>query len=223
MPLVGRLPVVIGLLFTGACASAERPPQTPANLQPAKSTSEDAYVDPTESVQPIALSPLFDASLARSSFPSPTVGNLGCSGQAAPTGDHARDYESLAAACGAPTGLREYTKAFSGQLHHAHDQRDEYRVHLPAGFCFRVLAASDATVFDLGVRLLGPNGEPIAADATASSIAVAGDEPVCVADEGDYQVVVELNGPGFGGYTFGLWGRPRATIAIAERPLRSLP
>jgi hypothetical protein len=140
-----------------------------------------------------------------------------------PTGDHAHDYESLAAACGAPTGLREYTRAFSGQLHHAHDQRDEYRVHLPAGFCFRVLAARDATIFDLGVRLLGPNGDAIAVDVTASPLAVAGDEPICVASDGDYRVVVELNGPGFGGYTFGLWARPQATIASAERASASRP
>jgi hypothetical protein len=223
MPVVGRLPLLIGLVLTGACTSVERPAQTPADPPAPKAATEDSYVDPTESVQPIALSPLFDASLPRSSFPSPTAGNLGCSGQAAPTGDHARDYESLAAACGAPTGLREYTKPLSGQLHHVHDQRDEYRVHLPAGFCFRVLAASDATIFDLGVRLLGPKGEPIAADATASPLAVAGDEPICVADEGDYRVVVEMNGPGFGGYTFGLWGRPQATIASAERPSSSRP
>lgn len=223
MPPAGRLSLLLGLAITGACASgAEPPPRTTASapepkLEQRPATAEP-YVDPTESVEPIALTPLFDASVSRSSFPTPTVGNLGCSGRAMPTGDHARDYESLAAACGAPTGLGEYTKPVTGKLHYAHDQRDEYRVRLLGGFCFRVLAASDSTVFDLGVRLLGPNGDPVAADATASPAAVVGDEPVCIAKDGDYRVVVEVNGPGFGSYTFGVWGRPDGRISNAETP-----
>ena len=186
MPRVGRLLLLFGLaLLPGACASgAEPPPQTPVERTAARLEQGPATAQPVRRApgatasRPSRVSrhALFDALVPRSSFPSPSAGNLGCSGQAISTGDHARDYESLAAACGAPTGLREYTKPFTAKLHYVHDQRDEYRV-IFGGFCFRVLAASDSTVFDLGVRLLGPEWRLIAADATASPPAIAGVEP----------------------------------------------
>ncbi len=34
-------------------------------------------------------------------------------------------------------------------------------------------------------------------------------EPLCVDEDAEYELHVEVDGPGKGGYTFGVWTRPR--------------
>jgi hypothetical protein len=169
----------------------------------------EPYVDTAESAEPVVLMPLFDASVP-ASYPARAAGDLGCLGRASATGEHERDYESLASACGAPTSMREYVAPVTGKLHHRRDPRDEYRVHLPAGLCVRILAASDATMLDLDTVLEGPDGRPVGADATHGPIAVVeSDVPVCTTVAGDYRVIVGMTGAGFGSYTFGIWARAK--------------
>ena len=224
MNLRSQLPFVPSLLAIAACGTPvlprpASPPTAPPNTTSASTAilharvaPSEAYVDEAEQVEPIAMSPLFDSSAPPSSFPKATVGDIGCLGQATLTGDHARDYDAIVAACGAPTGLREYVRPAAGKLHYARDQRDSYAIRLLGGYCYRFFAVSDATIFNLNLRVRTPGGARTVEDRTSSPVAVIeSDAPWCVSPEnaGDYRVELEVEGPGFGGYEFGVWARPK--------------
>jgi hypothetical protein len=211
MSVPGTLPFV-SCLLVASCVGREptsvASPATSSGVAAAR-TDGEPYVDVAESTSPIGLTPLFDAS-APASYPARTAGDLGCLGGASATGDHQRDYASLASACGAPTGMREYVAPVTGRLHHRHDPEDEYSVYLPAGLCVRILAASDATMLDLDTVLVSPDGHPLGADATHGPLAIVeSDLPVCTTVAGIYHVVVGMTGAGFGQHTFGIWVRPK--------------
>jgi hypothetical protein len=180
---------------------------------PAPSASAAPYKDPTESDAPIRLTPLFGAAGAGGpppTFPVATTGDIGCLGRATVVGDGAKDYPSVVNACGAPTGLAEYTKPVSGMLHAALDKQDSYVVSLAAGYCYRVFATGDQSIFDLGLSITPVAGGKKTEDGARGSVAILdNDQPLCVDKGGDYAINLEIEGMGYGGYTLGVWARPK--------------
>jgi hypothetical protein len=197
--------------FLVACAAAAPPPPASAITGAPLPVAAPHPADVTESAEPIRLTPLFGLEAPDSSFPPKTTGDLACLGEESDTGDHVKDFASLVGACGAPTGMREYVKAVSGELHYGSDERDTFLVRLRRGFCYRFFAVGDRAMGDLDCRVTRAGGALVAADATASPTAVvSSDEPWCGADDGDYLIDLVVGPPGFGGYTFGVWARPKS-------------
>jgi hypothetical protein len=187
-------------------APAPQPPSTPAATPP---TAAD-YKDPTESNGAIRLTPLFTVGAAASLFPKATMSDIGCLAQVKITGKHEKDFPAVVAACGAPTGLAEYAKPVTGMLHSMLDTHDSYVVALAPGYCYRVLAVGDQSIFDLGLSVQPVAGGPATEDGARGSVAmIDNDKPLCVDKAGDYAITLAIDGMGYGGYTLGVWARPK--------------
>ena len=172
--------------------------------------AEEPYEDATESASPIALAPLFDKKTPKSKFPKATIDDKKCWQEIGLTGDHQKDYAQLIDKCGAPTGLLEYVKPAHGKLHHEKDKRDTYTAKLSGGLCYRYFAVGDGTVKDIDILVMRANGSLIAEDKATSPVAlIHNDQPWCMDDDEELQFHVEVDGPGRGGYLFGIWARPK--------------
>ena len=161
-------------LVLAACAGPVIPASSTSSLAKGgrRADVSEPYVDEAERVEPIALTPLFDGTEPPTSFPKGTSDDHGCLAHATLTADRMKDYEAVVAACGAATGLREYAKPVTGKLHYVHDQRDTYSLPLVPGFCYRFFAVGDPTIFDLGVRVNGPDGARASEDHSSSPVAL---------------------------------------------------
>jgi hypothetical protein len=185
----------------GAGAAATAGPDTSGPQAP--------YEDPNESAGTITMTPLFGRGAPRT-FPPVTVGDIGCLGHAAISGDHAADYAAVVAACGAPAGFVEYAKPVSGKLHYVQDKRDTYALRLLGEHCYRFFAVGDRGVIDLDLEVRKKNGSHVVLDETTSPIAIIEtDHPFCIDDDGDYVFQIREGATGFGGYAFGVWVRPK--------------
>ena len=166
------------------------------------------HEDVNEKEGAIELAPLVDKA-ARPSFPKQAVGDHDCLGQLAFNGHHKADFATLIGKCGTPTGMLEYTKPAEGRLHAKHDKRDEFRLKVQKGMCYRYFAVADEGIRDIDIVILR-KGALLATDRTEQSIAVIETEKLWCADEDmDLQFNIEVDGRGAGGYTFGVWTRPK--------------
>jgi len=167
-------------------------------------------MDVTEHGTTTNMPALFDASAPKSSFPKASVVDRDCWQGLGLTGDHQKDYDAIIARCGAPTGLREYTKPVTGRLHHIHDKRDTYRIKLAAGYCYRYFAVADAKVSDLDILVETTGGALVADDRTKQPVAIIeSDKPWCIDDAKEFDYHIEVDGVGEGFYTFGVWALPK--------------
>jgi hypothetical protein len=199
-------PLSITLLVFLGCGASTAPPARPATLTVAPAVP--AHVDAAESSDPIRLAPLFGPE-TKESLPQ-SVGDLACLGGCSSSGDHAKDFDALVASCGAPTGMREYVKPVSGELHYRYDQRDTYVLKLLGGYCYRFFAVGDRGIANLDLHVARATPSDAGAGAMASvPVVVSSDAPWCEAQDGDYLVELVAGPPGFGGYTFAVWARPK--------------
>jgi hypothetical protein len=194
-----------------AAAPSSPPPVAAASASAAASPpTEPAWSDPDEKPDGFVLTTLFDKKKPRASFPKKSAGDADCFTTVSPTGKHAQDYVALAAACGAPTGLLEYVAPVEGKLHNVHDPVDIYKISLLGGFCYRYFAVADAGIADLDLLIEKPGGALVGDDKTNSPIAIIdGDKPWCIAEDQTLEFHVKVDGPGSGGYSFGVWARPK--------------
>jgi hypothetical protein len=185
----------------------------PATATATKGAAEDAPLDdPNESAGPItlAMAPEFDKSKGKTTFPKKATSDGECWTKVNVSGDHAKDYDAIVAACGAPTGLLEYAKPATGKLHHKHDPADVFAMPLLAGYCYRFFAVADSSINDLDLLIEKPGGALVGDDKTNSPIAIIeSDKPWCMDDDLKVEFHVKVDGPGKGGYTFGVWARPK--------------
>jgi hypothetical protein len=152
----------------------------------------------------------FGKSAPHSTFPKATVGDHECWQGIGLTGDHAQDYATLIGKCGAPTGLAEYVSPVTGKIHHKHKRRDVYTLRLEKGLCYRYFAVGDGTIADLDILVLR-NGALIADDKTVHPVAIIeSDKPWCMDHDETYDFSIEVEGPGQGHYTFGVWAKPKS-------------
>jgi len=191
---------------------APTPPAAPAaDAAPAdKHAAAEAapHVDPNEKEGVITLDPLVDKT-TKPAFPKQTVGDHDCLKELSFTGHHQADFATLIGKCGTPTGMLEYTKPSEGRLHAKHDKRDEFALKVQKGMCYRYFAVADDGIKDIDIIVL-KKGALLAMDKTEQSVAVIDTEKLwCVDEDMDLQFNIEVDGRGAGGYTFGVWTRPK--------------
>ncbi len=167
-----------------------------------------AHHDPNEKEGVIDLEALVPKG-AKTAWPKQTVGDHDCLKELAFVGKHQADFKTLLDKCGTPTGMVEYVKPHEGRLHAKHDKRDEFRVKVQKGMCYRYFAVGDEGIKDIDIIVL-KKGALYAMDKTEHSVAVIDTEKLwCVDEDMDLQFNIEVDGRGAGGYTFGVWTRPK--------------
>jgi hypothetical protein len=217
---VGAVVVALGLTACGGspkhppveAAAPSTPKEVPTTKAPPADKHEAAeaapHEDPNEKEGSIDLQALVDKA-SKPKFPKQTVGDRECLNELAFTGHHAADYATLVAKCGTPTGMLEYTKPAEGRLHAQHDKRDEFKLKVQKGMCYRYFAVADDGIKDIDIIVL-KKGALMAMDKTEHPIAVIDTEKLwCVDDDMELQFNIEIDGRGAGGYTFGVWARPK--------------
>jgi hypothetical protein len=154
--------------------------------------------------------PQYGKSKTKASFPKRSTTDADCWSKISPTGEHAKDYEAIVAACGAPTGLVEYAKPVFGKLHHKHDPSDVFTLPVLGGYCYRYFAVADGSITDLDLLIEKPGGALVGDDKTSSPIAIIeSDQTWCQDDDQTLEFHVKVDGVGHGGYAFGVWARPK--------------
>ena len=215
-----------GLLGLLACGGGTPPPATPpavASSAPAGDVPAASSAAPVASAAPAApvddkyedvesdpttLKPLFDKS-NRPTFPKATASAATCWQTISLTGKAEKDYETLAAKCGTPTGAVPYVKPAAGKLHHLKDKRDTYNLHLQGGLCYRYFGVADGTVKDLDILIL-QRGALVGDDKANGPVAIIeSDKTWCQDRDVDYDFGVEVDGTGTGTYVFGVWAQPK--------------
>lgn len=167
-----------------------------------------AHHDPNEKEGVIDLEPLLPKG-SKATFPKQTVGDHDCLKELSFNGKHQADFKTLVDKCGTPTGMLEYVKPHEGRLHVKHDKRDEFRFKVQKGMCYRYFAVGDEGIKDIDIIVL-KKGALYAMDRTEHSVAVIDTEKLwCVDEDMELQFNIEVDGRGAGGYTFGVWTRPK--------------
>lgn len=152
---------------------------------------------------------LFDKG-SKPTFPKATTTDAACWQTISLTGDAHKDYDALAAACGAPTGSIAYTKPAPGKLHSVKDKRDTYSMHLLGGLCYRFFGVADGSVKDLDILIEQKGGALVGDDKTHGAVAIIeSDKSWCMDRDVDYQFLVQVGGTGTGHYVFGVWAKPK--------------
>ncbi len=183
--------------------SADAPPSDKHSIAEAA-----PHHDPNEKEGPIDLVALVDKA-KKPAFPKQTVGDHDCLKELQFNGHHQADFATLIGKCGTPTGMLEYTKPAEGRLHAKHDKRDEFTLKVQKGMCYRYFAVADDGIKDIDIIVL-KKGALLAMDKTEQSVAVIDTEKLwCVDEDMDLQFNIEVDGRGAGGYTFGVWTRPK--------------
>lgn len=191
-------------------AAATAPAASPAAVVAAVVDKGDVPEDPNEMPGTIAMAPQVAKSTPKSKFPKASVTDRACWEGIGLTGDHAKDYAEIIAKCGGPTGLLEYAHPVTGKLHHKHDKRDTYSLKLAGGLCYRYFGVADGGITDLDILIEKPNGALVADDKTSQPVAIIeSDKPWCLDQDAEYNFQIEVDGAGKGGYTFGVWARPK--------------
>jgi hypothetical protein len=213
--------ISLALLFFVSCGGSKPEPVQP-KPPPAETHEEDtdevsasakaAAAAAPKNEAPVStggpLDALFDKTVKKADFPKKTVKDGECLRQADLVGKADKDYEAITAKCGAPTGMKEYTKKASGNLD-GKKPRDIYRVKMAGGFCYRFWAVADKEIADIDIRVQTPKGALVSIDQSKHSVAVLDpDEPWCKTHDREFDFVVETQG-GKGAYVFGVWARPK--------------
>jgi hypothetical protein len=204
-----------------AAAGDPPPPLPPAAPSPAVASAapapspaaapddSDTYEDIGEVHDPATLTPLFTKS-TRPAFPKATLDERACWQQVGVTGDAGKDFHALVASCGTPTGAVEYASPAAGKLHAKRDKRDTFNLRIQGGLCYRFFGVADGTIRDLDILIERHGGDLVGDDKTNGPVAIIdSDKTWCMDTDGDYQFLVEVDGPGTGNYVFGVWAKPK--------------
>lgn len=182
-------------------------PSTKAAVAAAQSSTASLAkpnADGTITLEPLMSAP--DPSAA-ASFPKQTASDAECFKSVGLTGKSSADYDALIAACGAPTGCKEFVRHVVGKLDDAH-HRDTYVLKMLGGYCYRFFAVGDETLGNVDIRVERPDGALVSIDQSKQSIAILDpDATWCKTHDREFHVVVEAKGAG--GYALGIWARPK--------------
>jgi hypothetical protein len=227
------LPAVLAL--AAACGGSPPPPPKPADSKDAPPASTDTpstdkpadtsakdpagdkyaaaeaqkHEDPNEKEGPITLTGLVPKGTPKSAFPKQTVQDHDCLKELSFGGNHKKDYDTLVGKCGTPTGMMKFTEPAEGRLHSKLDKRDHFNLKVFKNMCYRYFAVADDGIKDIDIIVL-KKGALLAMDKTEHPIAVIDTDKLwCVDEDMDLDFAVEIDGPGAGGYTFGVWTRPK--------------
>jgi len=189
--------------------SAAPPPVASVAPAPPLAPEPDTYEDLGEVHDPATLTPLFTKT-TRPSFPKSTIDERECWQRIGVTGDAGKDFHALTASCGTPTGAVEYASPAVGKLHSVHDKRDTFNLKIQGGLCYRFFGVADGSIKDLDILIERKGGDLVGDDKTNGPVAIIdSDKTWCMDHDGDYQFLVEVDGPGTGNYVFGVWAKPK--------------
>jgi hypothetical protein len=190
---------------SGSLASRAVAPSTPV----ANAAAADDEADPNESSTPIVLTPLFTKHNPPK-FPKATIGDHECWQGLELSGTAKVDYDNLVSHCGTPTGVVEYAHPATGHLHHDRDKRDEFKLQLAGGYCYRYFAVADSSIDDLDILVERYGGDMVGDDQTKGPVAIIqSDKPWCMDDDIEYDLNVAVKGEGHGNYVVGVYARPK--------------
>jgi hypothetical protein len=181
---------------------------TPAPEKTALPASDDD--DPNESADPIVLAPEITHPWDKASFPPKTADEEKCWQSLQVTGKEQDDYDHLVAACGAPTGLKEYVQPAHGHLHSVKDKRDTFTTKLYKGLCYRYFAVGDHGIKDIDILVEKKGGALVGDDKQTGPIAIIdASKTWCMTSDVEYLFNIEVDGEGAGRYVFGIWAKPK--------------
>lgn len=193
---------------SGAAAPSRNGEPAPATVGPG-AADDPKPADPNESAERIVMAPLFTKDKPPK-FPKKTMDDQACWQGMELSGDAQKDYDALTARCGAPTGLVEYSEPQTGHLHHKHDARDQFKLKLAGGYCYRYFAVGDGSIADLDILVTRYGGDIVADDQAKGPVAIIqGSKPWCMDEDADYDFEVMVDGAGQGKYVIGAWARPK--------------
>jgi phosphatidylglycerol:prolipoprotein diacylglycerol transferase len=142
-------------------------------------------------------------------FPKQTVGFHDCWKSIGLSGNAEKDYRTIIAACGEPTGMLEFVAPARGELGPSH-KRDTFSVKMDNDYCYRIFAAGDASIGDLDIRVEKNGGALVLVDKTTQPVAIIdSDKAWCADQDTTYTVHFDVDGPGHGKYVFGIWAKPK--------------
>jgi hypothetical protein len=199
------------------CACGAAPP--PKDATPAASSAaatappaggaaakDDDYDDPNESDKPIVMEVTFPA---KPKYAKATASEAECWKSVGLTGKNEPDFAALIEKCGAPSGAVEYVKPAHGKLHSKKDLSDDFKIKTKGGLCYRYFAVADEAIHDIDI-VISRDGSIIATDPQHSSVAIIdGSKAWCQDSDADLDFRIKIAGEGKGGYTFGVWARPK--------------
>lgn len=174
-----------------------------------KAESAD-HVDPDESDGPIILKSLVPKATPKTAFPKATIPDgQSCLGAVPWSGNHKVDYQTVVDKCGTPNGMLKYVEPRDGRLHAKKDKADLFQVKVYKNMCYRYFAVADDGIKDIDILVL-KKGAMMAMDKTSHPVAIIDHDKLwCVDEDMDLDFRVEIDGPGAGTYTFGVWTRPK--------------
>lgn len=197
---------------TASAADAGAPAADPTEAKYAQAESAE-HVDPTEKDDkdgPIIMKSLVPKTTPKSAYPKPTVKDgESCLGAIPWSGNHKVDYQTVVDKCGTPTGMLKYVEPHDGRLHAKKDKVDLFQVNVYKNMCYRYFAVADDGIKDIDILVL-KKGAMMAMDKTAHPVAIIDHDKLwCVDEDMTLDFRVEIDGPGAGTYTFGVWTRPK--------------
>ena len=203
--------VTSGATDPSSTSAASSTPNTPpgVNATPAAVTSASVPEAPVSSA--LDATRALDVEIAKGTkkFPKQTVGDHDCWKSIGLIGKAERDYDTIIAACGEPTGMLEFVKPAKGELGPSH-KRDTFTVKMVSTFCYRIFAAGDASIGDLDIRVEKNGGALVMVDKTTQPVAIIdSDKAWCADQDTTYTVHFDVDGPGHGKYVFGIWAKPK--------------
>jgi hypothetical protein len=188
----------------GAAAGNEEEDEVSAA---SKAAAAAATTSAPSSGAPIALENLLGKPPPKD-FPAKKNDDATCAGSASLTGQNDKDYAALTDKCGTGAGMKPFVTKVTGKLDAKH-LRDTYDFKMLGGFCYRFFAIADSGISNIDIRVQKPGGALVSIDSTTGPIAVMDpDRPWCKTHDREFNLVVESTG-GKGGYTFGIWARPK--------------
>ena len=196
------------LLFGMALGCRRSATQAPSNEAEQAGHKPQATFEPDAAPRELAVLPSARAEPGVAVIrPSESVGGrwVSCYANFRVTGPPERDVARLAAMCGPENGMTPVGPIAGGQ---AVDAAEDHRLEAEAGDCFRIFAAADAFVTDLGVEVINPRGNAITWDRNGDRWPVLNpDGPFCLFDAGTYTVRVRAL-QGKGRYAIQTWRLP---------------
>jgi hypothetical protein len=176
-----------------APAGALPSPPAPPALSPTDVVMSEASFGAGKGDGPQPLETLFGVDAG--GFPTPKFDDVECKSQVGLTGDAARDYDSLASACGVGAGLRTFTKKVLGKLDAASHPTEMFAFTMLAKFCYRMFLIGDDTLTTLNVRMERPNGALLAVMSGKHNVVLVEPKDLwCADDDEKFRVVLSAFG-----------------------------
>ncbi|MFO0549393.1 MAG: hypothetical protein U0271_13455 [Polyangiaceae bacterium] len=193
-----------------ASTSTTAPPEvveSPPKTQITRTANDDVARPRTLSDGSKLLEGLFKT--GERGFPKPKFTDIDCTGAVGLTGNGSKDYDALADACGAGTGMRAITMKVTGTLDAKSHPHEVYAFTMLGRLCYRAFLVGDETLTTMNVRVERPNGALLAVMTGKHGVVLVEPQDLWCADSDDeYRLVLSATGTATGNYAFGIWARP---------------